>query len=185
MRIKVNRKQHNSRMCLVCGLRNPSGLAAAFHELENGDLLAVFTPRQEHQGYPGLLHGGISSAILDETIGRAVMIRHPQDAWGVTVELSVKYRRPVPVGTELRVLGRVTKDGRRFFEGSGELLLPDGRVAVEATGRYMHLPLDRITEAVSPGEEWHVTALPGDPVEVELPERRLPGSAAATSEESP
>ena len=45
MRLKVSRKQENSRMCLVCGLENPSGLGASFLELDSGDLLALSTPR--------------------------------------------------------------------------------------------------------------------------------------------
>jgi acyl-coenzyme A thioesterase PaaI-like protein len=180
MRIGVKRKQHNSRGCLVCGLENASGLAASFHELDNGDLLALFTPRREHQGYPGLTHGGITTAVLDETIGRAVMISHPEDIWGVTVELSVRFRRPVPIGVEIRVLGRLTKDTRRFFEGTGEVLLPDGQIAVEATGRYMRLPLERITDAAFREEEWRVVPSPSDPAEVELPERRAAGLAGTT-----
>ena len=177
MRIGVKRKQHNSRGCLVCGLENASGLAASFHELDNGDLLALFTPRREHQGYPGLLHGGVTTAVLDETIGRAVMISHPDDIWGVTVELTVRFRRPVPIGAELRVLGRLTKDSRRFFEGTGEILLPDGKVAAEATGKYMRLPLERITDAAFREEEWRVVPAPTDPTAVDLPERGAPGTA--------
>ena len=102
-------------MCLVCGRDNPFGLHARFYELApdaspsptEGDgpagpgpaagreLLGVFRVREEHQSYPGRLHGGVSSAILDETIGRAILLLQP-DAWGVTVEFSVRFRRPLP-----------------------------------------------------------------------------------------
>jgi acyl-coenzyme A thioesterase PaaI-like protein len=159
-------------MCLVCGLKNESGLRASFHELENGEVLALFTPRTEHQGYPGLLHGGITTAILDETIGRAILLSHPDEMWGVTVGVSVRFRRPIPLCRELRVLGRVNRDTRRIFEGTGELYLPDGQVAAEATGRYMRLPLDRITDFDFDSEEWKVTSAPDDPTEIELPVRR-------------
>lgn len=53
MRQRVNAKQENSKMCLVCGLKNPSGLKASFYELENEELLAIFRPSNEHQSYPG------------------------------------------------------------------------------------------------------------------------------------
>ncbi len=182
MRLRVRQKQRNSRMCLVCGLRNVAGLRASFHELENGELLALFTPRAEHQGYPGLLHGGITTAILDETIGRAIVIRHPEEIWGVTVGVSVRFRRPIPLCKELRVVGRVTKDTRRIFEGTGELYLPDGQVAAEATGRYMRLPLDRITDFNFEAEEWKVAVTADDPREVELPER---GTATAGERSDP
>ena len=97
MKHKVCRKQPNSKMCLVCGLKNPFGLLTAFYELENGELAALFTAREEHQGYPGRLHGGIATALLDETIGRAIMIRYRDNVWGVTAEISTRFLRPIPL----------------------------------------------------------------------------------------
>lgn len=137
--------QNISRMCMVCGTENTAGLHARFLELEDGELACVFTPRDEHQGYPGRLHGGIASTVLDETIGRAINLTDP-DAWGVTVELTVRYRRPVPLGDEIVVRARITKDSGRIFEGAGEILLDDGTVAVEAKGKYLRLPIDKIAE---------------------------------------
>ena len=137
--------QNISRMCMVCGTQNTAGLHARFFEIEGGELACVFTPREEHQGYPGRLHGGIASTVLDETIGRAINLTDP-DAWGVTVELTVRYRRPVPLGSEIVARGRITKDSSRLFEGSAEILLDDGTVAVEAAGKYLRLPIDKIAE---------------------------------------
>lgn len=137
--------QNVSRMCVVCGTENPAGLHARFYELETGELLGVFKPSERHQGYPGRLHGGIASTALDETIGRAINIREP-GAWGVTVELSVRFRKPVPLGAELHAVGRITRDSSRLFEGTGEIVLADGSVAVEASGRYMKMPIERIAE---------------------------------------
>lgn len=137
--------QNISRMCMVCGIENTAGLHARFFELDNGELVGVFTPRDVHQGYPGRLHGGIASTVLDETIGRAINITDP-DAWGVTVELTVRYRKPVPLGGEIVAHARITKDSSRIFEGTGEILLDDGTVAVEAHGRYMRLPIRTIAE---------------------------------------
>ena len=123
---KVTAKQHNSRMCFVCGLKNSSGLHASFYEVEGDQLVALFTPCEEHQGYPDRLHGGLAATILDETIGRAMNINN-DEIWGVTVEFSVRYKKPVPLDQELRVVGRITKQNRRLFEGTGEILLPTVR----------------------------------------------------------
>ncbi|MBN2248528.1 MAG: PaaI family thioesterase [Coriobacteriia bacterium] len=142
---EVRGAQNISRMCMVCGTENTAGLHARFYELDNGELAGVFTPREEHQGYPDRLHGGIASTILDETMGRAINLTDP-DAWGVTIELAVRYRKPVPLGSEVVAHGRITKDGGRMFEGSGEIRLEDGSVAVEATGRYLRLPIEKIAE---------------------------------------
>jgi acyl-coenzyme A thioesterase PaaI-like protein len=143
---KIVKAQNVSKMCFVCGRQNPAGLAGSFYELEGGELLGVFDTSDIHQGYPQRLHGGLATTILDETIGRAVNISDP-NAWGVTVELtSVRFRKPVPVGGTVRVLARITSDSSRLFEGSGELLLDDGTVAVEATGKYLKMPIDRIVD---------------------------------------
>lgn len=141
----VRGAQNISRMCIVCGTENTAGLHARFYELDNGELAGVFTPREEHQGYPGRLHGGIASTILDEAIGRTISLTDPS-AWGVTIELTVRYRKPVPLGSEVIAHARITKDGGRIFEGTGEIRLDDGSVAVEAKGRYLRLPIDKIAE---------------------------------------
>jgi len=145
--------QNVSRMCLVCGAGNPVSLKAQFLELEGGDLLGIFHPQEVHQSYPGRLHGGISSAILDETIGRAVIAVHP-GVWGVTVEFSVRYRQPVPLDGEVRAVGRITRDTTRLFEGTGEILLADGSVAVEGRGKYVKMGIDEIAEGGMDEREW-------------------------------
>ena len=145
--------QNVSRMCLVCGIENGAGLHGSFYELDGSELLGVFRPAAAHQSYPGRLHGGISSAVLDETIGRAVTIAHP-GTWGVTAELTLRYRKPVPLDGEVRVVGRITRDTSRLFEGSGEIVLGDGTVAVEARGTYVKMPLDAITDGDFDERDW-------------------------------
>jgi len=154
--VAIANKQPNSKMCFVCGMKNVAGLKAFFYELEDGSVMARFTPKATHQGYPGRLHGGVATAILDETIGRAVMVRYGEAVWGVTAELHLRFRAPVPLGQELRVIGRITRDTRLLFEGEGELLLPDGTVAVTARGKYMKLPLEQISDFDPEEQEWRV-----------------------------
>jgi len=164
---KVTGKQHNSRMCFVCGLKNASGLKASFYEVESNQLVALFTPCEEHQGYPGRLHGGLAATILDETIGRAMNIGQ-DEIWGVTVEFNVRYKKPVPLDTELRVVGRITNENRRLFEGTGEILLPDGQVAVEGRGKYIKLPLEQIADFDYEEQDWKAVLEDSDPTEIEL-----------------
>lgn len=153
MEREVLAAQNVSRMCLVCGVENRSGLKGRFYELEGGELVGVFRPREEHQSYPGRLHGGIASAMLDETIGRAIMIARP-GTWGVTAELTVRFRKPVPIDGEIRVVGRITRDTSRLFEGTGKLILADGSVAAEAAGKYVRMQLEGITEASFGESDW-------------------------------
>ena len=164
----VTAKQPNSKMCLVCGLKNPFGLHTSFFELDNNELLAVFKPREEHQSYPGRLHGGIISTILDETIGRAIMILSEGDIWGVTVDLQIRFKKPVPLDEELRVVGRITKNSSRFFEGTGELLLQDGTVAATGHGKYLKVPLEKIADFDVDHQEWQVVQSNDDPKSFQL-----------------
>ena len=168
MRLKVVRKQENSRMCFVCGVKNPFGIKAYFYELENGEVMAIFHPRDEHQGYPGRLHGGIAAAILDETIGRVGMIRYGEKIWGVTLDFRIRFRRPLPLDAELRVLGRITDENKRSFTGTGEILLPDGKVGAEGEGRYLKLSIDEIAEFDVEEEEWRVISDPAEPTDFEI-----------------
>lgn len=167
MKYKVLKKQNNAKTCIVCGLKNDIGLKTEFYELENGELVGICTPKDEHQSYPERLHGGISSALLDETIGRSVCLVEPE-MWGVTIELSLKYRKPVPLNEEIKIVGRVTKNNHRIFEGTGEIILPNGDVAVTAFGRYMKMPIEKITGADFEEDEWVMNVKESDPKEIDL-----------------
>ncbi|MDR2584935.1 MAG: PaaI family thioesterase [Prevotellaceae bacterium] len=155
MEFEIVRQQYNSKNCIVCGLENRLGLRTRFYEAITRELIAVCTTLPEHQGYPNLLHGGVSSALLDETIGRAISCGELEVVWGLTIDLAVKFRRPVPYGGELKIVGRITADHGRIFEGTGELYLPNGEIAVTARGRYMKMTLNKITKADLEGSgEW-------------------------------
>ncbi|MEJ2056665.1 MAG: PaaI family thioesterase [Desulfofustis sp.] len=169
MKVKVTGKQPNSRDCFVCGLENKFGLKSAFYELENGELVARFIPSEDHQSYPGRLHGGVSAAILDETIGRAMMNHKERAVWGVTLEFSMKFRKPVPLDKEVVVRARITAENKRTFAGSGEIVLADGTVAVEGTGRYLKMPLENITDDDFEGEQWMIVEDECGPTEIDLP----------------
>ncbi|MEM7531708.1 MAG: PaaI family thioesterase [Chloroflexota bacterium] len=156
-------KQPNSHDCFICGMRNVAGVQVAFYEepKEDGptDVVARFTARQMHQGYPGRLHGGVITGVLDETIGRAVNIGEGEAQpaiWGVTADFNLRFHHPVPLDVELVARGRITRERKRLFEGTGELYLPDGTVAVTATGKYFKLALDTISDTDPDALGWRV-----------------------------
>lgn len=153
MKHKVLKKQNVGRSCIVCGTDNDLGLKTSFYELENGELLAVCNTKDWHQSYPGRVHGGISAALLDETIGRAISI-NDETIWGVTVSLEIKYKKPVPTDQQIKIVGRITKENRKLFEGSGEIILENGDIAATATGKYMKMPISQITDEELEGDEW-------------------------------
>ncbi len=158
-------KQPNSYHCFICGVKNVAGVQVAFYETTDPDgtpeVFARFTAREVHQGYPGRMHGGVATGILDETIGRAINIGAGEAApqfWGVTVEIALRFQQPVPLGVELTARGRITQTNRRLFEGTGELYLPDGTVAVTATGKYIKMTLDGIADVDGEALGWQVYA---------------------------
>lgn len=162
---KVIKKQPNSKNCFVCGLDNDNGLKAQFFETGENELVALFTPDESHQSFPHRVHGGISASILDELIGRCIQIGNHSD-WAVTVELNIKYHKPVPYGKQLKAIARIDRNTRLLAEGSGEILTPEGEIAVSAKGKYMKIPIDRITTSDFTSDEWKVYNLPDDPEEI-------------------
>lgn len=132
-------RQPDSSMCFVCGRDNPIGLHLTF--LVDGErITTTFTPRPEHQGWPGVLHGGITSTILDETIGRTAFL---VDMWAVTGRMEVRYRQPIPIGEPLTAHGEILRARNRSLVARGEIRLADGTVAAEAEATYIRIPDER------------------------------------------
>lgn len=165
---KITRTQYNSRDCLVCGLDNPFGLQAAFYETSDRQLIALFTPQNGHQSYPNRMHGGVIGAVLDETIGRAISIDGNDMVWGVTIELNVRYKKPVPLDAPLKVIGRITGERGNFFEGTAELILPDGTIAATAVGKYMRMALDKISTEEFRTTQWGLMPETKQPEYIEI-----------------
>ena len=165
-------------MCFVCGERNPGGVHLRFYERDDGTILAKFTGQDMHQSYPGRMHGGVITAALDETIGRAIMIRYGEAIWGVTVELNVRFLKPVPLGVALTIVARIDNDKTRIFEGSGELLLPDGTIAADCVGKYVKMDISKIADFDYEREEWYVRPDP-EPESESYSEKLAPEGAAS------
>ena len=147
-------KQPNSAMCFVCGRDNPIGLHLSFFIDEQNRVIAEFTPRDEHQSFPGVMHGGLISTILDETIGRTAIAHN---IWCMTAELTVRYKKTVPIGEPLRVIGEIHDINRRVLRGHGEIRsVQDDALLAQADGVYIRLPEDKRIEMESALLEWRV-----------------------------
>jgi acyl-coenzyme A thioesterase PaaI-like protein len=126
----------------------------ALPELEGGQSYeSEVTFGVHHQGGPGLAHGGIVGAALDEACGLlATWHRFPT----VTARIAIRFRRPAPINRALRISSRVTAERGRRIEISAALR--DGEdLLAEAEGVFLHVPLDHFLatpEGQAAGEAW-------------------------------
>jgi uncharacterized protein (TIGR00369 family) len=121
--------------CFVCGRDNPQGLGVSFR-LAAGQAVATCVIPPTYQGFRAVAHGGVVSALLDEAMFYAL---HGEGFWGATVELNVRFLKPVPVEQALTLEGRVLRHEGRL--GTAEAVLRDGEVVLaRASGKFLAVP---------------------------------------------
>jgi acyl-coenzyme A thioesterase PaaI-like protein len=150
------KKQPNSRMCFICGLENPVGLQLKIYEVEPGVIETTFTAPDHYQSYPGILHGGIVATILDEISGRAHMGDPSQPRFMFTAKLEVKYRKNVPIGTPLRIVGKAGKSKGRMAEGWAGIYDPDGTLLAEGNSLLIDIPKESISNVDYESLGWKI-----------------------------
>ncbi len=160
-------QQPSARWCFVCGVEGSRGLRIRFFNDGFQRVSARVTLDEPYQSYPGMAHGGILATILDETMGRALLADEDADdvrraRFMFTARLEVRFRRPVPLGQEFLVRGRVDQDRGRTASVSGEIVLADGSVAVEASAILVDIPQDRVAQMLTADVGWQVYPAPED-----------------------
>ncbi len=131
--------QPNSNHCFVCGLSNPFGLHLRFFDTEPGVVTSEVTLPGQYQGYPGVVHGGIIAAMLDEAAGRAHMVGG-QPRFMYTARLEIRYRKNVPVGQPLLLVGRVGESKRRTATASSAIYDQEQNLLAEADAVLVDIP---------------------------------------------
>ena len=131
----------HTRGCLVCGQANPHGLKLHLHvDPATGIVSTEFTPRVEHIGFDGIVHGGILATVLDEAMVWAATWSGKR--FCVCGELSVRFRQSAEVGQKVIVTARVEVARSKLITTTSEVLAGDVILAT-ATGKYVPLPADR------------------------------------------
>ncbi len=127
-----------ARHCFACGDANPIGLQLDDIRRKGDEVHATLHPRPEYQGYPGVLHGGLSATALDEVMGYSAILL--AGIWAATATMDLRYRAQVPYDAPLPlVAGLIDARGRRV-RAWARLHLPGGGVGVEAKGLLVALP---------------------------------------------
>ena len=99
--------------CFACSPTNPCGLKMEFYE-DGDDIVSFWTPDDNFQGWMNTLHGGIQATIMDESAGW--LISRKFQTSGMTTNLNVKYKKPVPTGKEIKIEVRArVKEVKRNF----------------------------------------------------------------------
>lgn len=133
---KIMQKLRDNDQCYVCGRDNPAGLRVDFEIDRNaGSIRGTFTPEASHQGFEGIVHGGILSALLDEAMAK---LAFSLGINAVTAEMTVKFRSPAAPGDRLLITGRLTEESRRLIEAESKI--ETGAVVVaEAKGKLLRV----------------------------------------------
>lgn len=151
----VRNPQPNSNYCFICGRKNPRGLYMTFYDDGESRVFARHTVPDVYQGYPGVVHGGILAAMLDEVVGRVAMIGDHHH-FMMSVKMEVKYRHPVPTETPLELTGEVVRLRGRLGKAVGRLTLPDGTVAAEAVLTLADVPPELLGGVDAEALGWRV-----------------------------
>lgn len=124
-------------MCFACSPNNKIGLKLVFeHE---GDICrASFIPGPDHQGWTGVMHGGLLTTLLDEVMAQWLWSR---DMPAMTAEMNTRFVNPVPIGTKLTVESRLVANKRRLFLMEADATLPDGSLVAKATAKFVPFKL--------------------------------------------
>lgn len=115
-------------MCFGCGEGNPIGLKLKF-EWDGRTARAEFTPGENHQGWSGYLHGGITTCVLDEAMGQTAMFAGYNN---VTARMQTRFRKLVPIGKKYIVKCNISRQTSRLIETEAKITDRDGTVFAEA-----------------------------------------------------
>ncbi|OFV96057.1 MAG: hypothetical protein A3F68_02000 [Acidobacteria bacterium RIFCSPLOWO2_12_FULL_54_10] len=117
--------------CYVCGPENPVGMQIKFAKDGDQGCMAHYTAKEEHCGWPGLLHGGVVFSLMDEALAYALYF---QGLYGVTARIETRFREPVKAGTKLLVRAWTLERRRQLISARAEIRLEseDQRLVAEA-----------------------------------------------------
>ena len=120
-------------MGFACGEQNPQGLHLKF-ETNGEKVWSTFTPKPEHQGYPGLMHGGLITTVMDEVMARCVNLL---GFHGVTARMELRFREGIPIGETIKVEASIVNARKTIVDLEANTYLSNGKLAAEAKARFM------------------------------------------------
>ncbi|MFP4216359.1 MAG: PaaI family thioesterase [Phycisphaerae bacterium] len=129
-------RQAQHPRCVVCGRCGPASLGLEFTVAPDGSVSATFRCPRRFEGYNGMLHGGVISAIADGAMTNCLFARGIR---AVTAELTVRFRHPIVLESPLEVTARVARESSPLFLVEATLV-QEGERRATATGKFMQTP---------------------------------------------
>lgn len=126
--------------CFGCGQRNERGLKLVFRVGDDRRVEADYSAPDELCGAPGVVHGGVQAALLDEVMGMAAHAGAAVEGLDLaTVDFRLRFRRPTPANAPLKLRGRLLRvEGRDYFV-EGEILDARGEILTRAEARWKRI----------------------------------------------
>lgn len=134
----------HTRSCFVCGEANPLGLKLRF-ETDGRLVHATFAPRPEHNGFKGVVHGGLIATVLDEVMVWACAVQTKKFAF--CAEMNVRFLNPMTPGATVQLTGELVANRKgRIFEAKGTAHDANGLLLAESSGKYLPIKNANATE---------------------------------------
>ncbi|MBT3390063.1 MAG: PaaI family thioesterase [Chloroflexi bacterium] len=150
-------KQPNSKNCFVCGVENEHGLKLNFYETAPGEISVDYIVPEHFQGYPGVVHGGIVASLVDEVLGRVHMGSKPENPrFMYTVKLSVQYRKNVPTGEPIKIVGYAEESKRRTAKSTAKIFNAAGEILAEAEAVLVNVPAEKLGDVDLESLGWKI-----------------------------
>lgn len=124
----------NDNMCFACGEDNPISLKLKFNKTGDKKVKAEFTPQDVHQGYSGIMHGGLITTLLDEAMAKVLTLNNIP---ALTARMNIRFNNPVPIGTELVVTAEIIKNKTGLYFTEAEVRSKEGELFAKAEAKFM------------------------------------------------
>lgn len=124
----------NDNMCFACGEDNPISLGLDFEKTEEKTVKAEFKPKKVHQGYNGIMHGGLISTLLDEAMAKVLSLNN---IFALTAKMNIRFKKPVSIENKLIITAEIVKNKTGLYFTEAELRDINGELFAESEAKFM------------------------------------------------
>ena len=125
-------------MCFACGDKNPISLGLDFKKISENKVKAEFKAGENHQGYNGIIHGGLTATLLDEAMAHVIGFKGIK---AFTAELNVRYRKAIEIEEDLEVIGEYKSSKKSSIANvhyaQAEIFDKDGNLKAQAEAKFI------------------------------------------------